>query len=222
MDSRNRPDSKKATNDWLTPRPLVSAAGPFKLDPCAYPAMPWRTAETMVSNARPRKNARGIHVDIVADGLELNWHRFGRKFINPPWDDPLPWAKKMADAGNGVFLSTAKSTDTRWAQVILESADAILFFKGRLLYCYPNGVQSTGGWTPSMLAAYGEENVRALERVRRLYPGIVMTRTLEQRVFSALEAEAAAIMDDAKRLAPIDTGALRASLNVTADQGETV
>jgi hypothetical protein len=205
-DNRNRPDSKKATNDWLTPLALVQACAGgelagvvettahgdehvrlepryrydlFDLDPCAYPRMPWRTARTMVSNKAPRKLRkgslrRGVPADIVADGLSIDWGAYGRKFVNPPWDDPLPWAKKMALAGNGFFLAAAKSTDTRWAQVILEAADAILFFKGRLLYCFPNGVQSTHGWTPSMLAAFGEENVRALERVRRLYPGVTM------------------------------------------------
>ncbi len=44
---------------WLTPRYIIDALGPFDLDPCCPPKMPWRTAAEMV--CRP------------ADGLAVDW-----------------------------------------------------------------------------------------------------------------------------------------------------
>lgn len=200
-DRRNRAESKKATNDWLSPPELLQAAGKFDLDPACYPVMPWRTAERMVSNQPPYvalacncgsenpKSARhghdhltwclsrgcettGYPVDLVSDGLAIEWD--GRVWLNPPWDDPLPWARKMARHGEGLMLVSAKSTDTKWAQVILAHAHAVLFFQGRLLYHYPDGTKSEGAWTPSMLAGFGEEEVEALEHVRSRFPGALL------------------------------------------------
>lgn len=204
-DKRNRPDSKRATNDWLSPPRLVSLAGGeygFDLDPCAYPLMPWQTAAVMLSDrvmARPacilpsrlhgssRREKVACHCSHclfelnkysadLGDGLAFNW--FGsRVWLNPPWDDPLPWAEKMAEHRVGSMLISAKSTDTKWAQTVLEVADAVLFFAGRLLYHYPSGRKSSGAWTPSMLLAFGSEDVMGLSRVIMEYPGVVLYQT---------------------------------------------
>jgi hypothetical protein len=184
-DGRTRGDSKTATNDWLSPPELVHAAAlgdPFDLDPATLNwllPMPWRTAKRMIRwGGRLGENPHvSEHVDpddLVGDGLAMAWH--GNVWLNPPWDDPLPWAEKMAAHGNGMMLTSAKSTDTRWAQVILANATAVLFFRGRLLYHYPDGTKSTGAWTPSMLAAFGQRNVPALARVQALYPGVILAR----------------------------------------------
>lgn len=174
-DSRNRPDSKKATNDWLTPPELVSALGPFDLDPCVCGSMPWRTAA--VTCAKDPAGQGNPHVDLIGDGLEMPWS--GRVWCNPPWDDPMPWVSRMTRHWNGMMLTSAKSTDTKWAQAILSAAHAVLFFKGRLLYHYPDGRKSTGGWTPSMLAAFGRENAPFLWKARSLYPGVILTNPTE-------------------------------------------
>lgn len=182
--ARNRPDSKKATDDWLTPPELVKAAGPFDLDPCCYPRMPWRTANVMVTLKAPRKRKSdafdGGFVMVVGDGLLYPWHTAGRVWCNPPYSDILPWAKKMAAHGNGMLLVPAKSFDTVWGQHVLNNMDAALFFKGRVSFHYPNGKKSSGGWGPSILAAYGDTSVRALERVRRLSPGVVLINADKQ------------------------------------------
>lgn len=186
--SRNRPDSKKTTDDWLTPPELVEAAGPFSLDPCCHPRMPWRTAATMVTL---KADKRAKHDILVGDGLAMAWSPDGalinrlRVFCNPPYSDILPWAEKMARHGNGMLLVPAKSTDTKWGQHVLENMTTGLFFKGRLLFHFPNGEQSEGAWGPSILAAYDSKNVdddntRALERVRRLYPGVVLINADKQ------------------------------------------
>ena len=57
------------TVEWLTPPEIVKAVGPFDLDPCTPPNMPWRTATVMLS--------------APADGLAEEW--FGAVWLNPPY-----------------------------------------------------------------------------------------------------------------------------------------
>jgi hypothetical protein len=139
--------------------------------------MPWRTAKVMVSNEAP-DGRTGIPADIVGDGLAIEW--IGRTWLNCPWSDPLLWALKMTRHENGIWLSSGKSPDTKWAQIILNSADAILLPAGRPLFHYPDGTKSIGKWTPVMLAAWGEENVDKLKRISQyqncLLPGPMFGR----------------------------------------------
>jgi hypothetical protein len=166
-DNRNRPDSKSATDDWLTPKPVVDDLGPFDLDPCCYPRMPWRTAKRMISNGvtvvdgepRKLKVAGGV---TLGDGLDPSLWKRGRKWVNPPYSRVLPWVQLLAEHGDGFMLVPAKSMDTAWAQLLMETADEVLFQRGRFEFCLPTGEPSGGAWGPSMVAAYGKRNVRDL------------------------------------------------------------
>lgn len=160
-DARNRPDSKSATDTWLTPRTILDPLGEFDLDPCCPPNMPWRTAKRMVS--------------LPEDGLAIEWH--GRVYVNPPWSDPLPWIRKMHHHKDGIWLSPAKSTDTKWGQLVLASCDAVFFPAGRPLFHYPDGSPSTGKWTPVMLAAWKQHNIDALYRLQLVMPGSLFINT---------------------------------------------
>lgn len=42
-------------------------------------------------------------------------------------------------------------------------ADAIMFLKGRLKFHYPDGKLGGTAGSPSVLIAYGQENIKALE-----------------------------------------------------------
>lgn len=139
------------TDTWLTPPDLLEALGPFDMDPCCPPFMPWRTARRMIH--RPH------------DGLALPWR--GRVWCNPPYSKMMPWVDKMRDHGNGILLAPAKSTDSRWGQTILSTADAVLFFKGRLLFHFVNGERSSGKWMANLLAAWGGANARALKKLSK-------------------------------------------------------
>lgn len=146
---------------WLTPPELLTALGPFDLDPCVPPGMPWSTAA--------RHYVHGTH-----DGLIEPWEGF--VWCNPPYSAPLPWITRMAAHGNGLLLLPAKSPETRWGQTLLTSADAVLFMRGRLLFHYIDGRKSMGKWSPHLLAAYGQE---AVDRLRQLshssdFGGILM------------------------------------------------
>lgn len=154
----NRARSSRDT--WLTPPLLVKALGPFDLDPCCPPTMPWRTAKRMIKQPK--------------DGLAAKWA--GRVWCNPPFSDILPWVAKMAVHGNGIMLLPAKSPETRWGQAALNGMDAVLFLKGRLLFHYEDGSRSTGKWSPYMLLAFGGHNVRTLALLDDEWTGVLLTR----------------------------------------------
>ena len=70
------------------------------------------------------------------DGLRQSWE-WRRVFCNPPYSKINLWAAKFCmEAGRArliVALIPAR-TDTRWFQSIMESADKIVFLRGRLKF----------------------------------------------------------------------------------------
>lgn len=86
---------------WLTPPHIIEALGPFDLDPCCPPKMPWRTAEQMV--CRPD------------DGLAVDWTG-QRVWLNPPYGrEAVPFLRKMAEnaAEGGVSRSSSQGRTHR-------------------------------------------------------------------------------------------------------------
>lgn len=141
------------TNVWLTPPFILEALGPFDLDPCAAPApRPWATAK--------------LHYDITQgeDGLNLPWE--GAVWLNPPYGPHTwKWLEKLADHGNGVALTFARTETAGYFSQVWERADAVMFLKGRLHFHLPDGRQASGNsGGPSVLIAYGLPNVERLER----------------------------------------------------------
>ncbi len=127
------------TADWLTPPHILAALGTFDLDPCGYPGQ--ETAKRVI--APPE------------DGLAVPWA--ARVFLNPPYSRQAPvWIRRMAEHGNGTALLFAR-TDTQWfTQHVWEKAAALLFLKGRVFFCRPDGTRvSDNGGAPSVLVAYG-------------------------------------------------------------------
>src|SRR3546814_20869852 len=80
---------------WLTPLPIVSALGPFDLDPCAAPSpRPWPTA------------AR--HIELPEDGFAAEWS--GRVWMNPPYGSEMArWLDKLATHRTGCALIFART-----------------------------------------------------------------------------------------------------------------
>lgn len=169
---------ENANDEWLTPKHIIDALGSFDLDPCCPFVMPWRTARVMLTNQMKGRVPQGLKERVrpkFGDGLLEDWK--GRVWLNEPFSDPLPWIEKMVDHGNGIILAPAKSTDTRWCQLLLNTADSVLFLDDRISFCYPNGVQSKGKWSPYLFAAYGRANVRSLEKLDSdTFPGVHMSR----------------------------------------------
>ena len=128
------------TEEWLTPRFILDALGPFDLDPCAPENRPWDTARR--------------HYTIAQDGLSRRWS--GRVFLNPPYGpETQSWLRQMALHGNGIVLTFAR-TDTAWfAESVWGSASALYFLRGRMRFCSTDGEPSEGtAGAPSVLIAY--------------------------------------------------------------------
>jgi len=141
----------KYTDTWLTPPEIIKSVGQFDLDPCAALNMPWETATTMWT--------------IEDDGLSKEW--YGRVWCNPPYSDVVPWFKRMAQHGNGIVLTFARTETAYYHEYVWGVADAIFFFDGRLTFCKENGMKAkNNAGAPSVLIAYGENNAEELRRCK--------------------------------------------------------
>lgn len=137
-----------ATDVWLTPPHIIKALGHFDLDPCSSLDRPWDTADK--------------HFTIDDDGIAQPWA--GRVWCNPPYGKAMnPFLKKMVEHNNGIALIFARTETRAFFDYVWDKADAILFLKGRLRFHYPDGAQGGTAGSPSVLIAYGAENVKALE-----------------------------------------------------------
>lgn len=135
------------SDDWLTPREIVEALGPFDLDPCCPPSMPWKTARAMASKG----------------GLEDPW--FGRVWLNPPYGPETgKWLSKLAQHGNGIALVFARTETDMFFRWVWDCATGLLFLRGRLHFYSVDGVRAKfNSGAPSVLVAYGEFNAYKLK-----------------------------------------------------------
>lgn len=141
-------------DNWLTPPDLHATLGEFDLDPCAVPEpRPWPTACEHI--APPR------------DGLLEEWG--GRVWCNPPYSQLRPWLNRMAEHGNGIALTFARTDTAAFAGVW--RAAAIVFLYGRLYFRSVDGKEHDRASAPSVLIAYGERNADVLRQ-------LVTSRTL--------------------------------------------
>ena len=127
---------------WLTPPEIIDALGPFDLDPCCPPTMPWRTAAQMVHWPN--------------DGLKVDWTG-KRVWCNPPYGrDAVPFLRKMAEnkTGGGILLIFARTDTSAWQDYIFPYASGVLFLRGRLRFHRPDGTQGETATAPSALVAY--------------------------------------------------------------------
>lgn len=131
------------TNDWITPKHVIDALGPFDLDPCASVHQPWPCAERSFT--------------YMDDGLAQSWE--GRVWLNPPYGPNTgQWLRKLATHGNGIALVPGR-TDTRWFREVWGSVDGLLFLHGRLNFHRPDGSPGTqNSGHSSVLLAYGSMN----------------------------------------------------------------
>lgn len=135
------------THDWLTPPELLSALGPFDMDPCASQYQPWRTATTQFT--------------IEDDGLARDWS--GRVWCNPPYGPHAEkFLRRMAEHGNGIALIFARTETRAFQEWCWKRADAMLFMAGRIKFRLPGGGTAGTAGAPSVLIAYGKENAAAL------------------------------------------------------------
>ncbi len=139
----DNPSHQGATNNWLTPLPLIHSLGEFDLDPCAFRGH-W-TANQMY----------------FARGLSLPWR--GRVWLNPPYGKATGvWLDRLQDHDNGIALVFAR-TDTGWFHK-LRTYHSILFIKGRIKFLQADFTELTNAGHGSMLVAFGANNTVALHQ----------------------------------------------------------
>ena len=145
------------THDWLTPPEILQALGAFDMDPCASQHQPWRTAATQYT--------------IEDDGLARDW--VGRVWCNPPYGPHAEkFLKRMAEHGNGILLIFARTETRAFQEYCWNRADGMLFMAGRIKFRTPGGGAGGPAGAPSVLVAFGCENVTALRRSH--IPGYVV------------------------------------------------
>jgi hypothetical protein len=136
-------------DEWLTPPEILTALGPFDLDPCSPVLRPWSTA------------AR--HYTKHDNGLSLPWS--GRVFCNPPYGKQTGrWLARCAEHQNATALIFARTETADWVEYIWKKAHAVMFLWGRLHFYHADGTRAkanAGG--PSALVSYNEDNTHALE-----------------------------------------------------------
>jgi hypothetical protein len=135
---------------WLTPPDMLDSLGSFDLDPCSPINRPWDTAAK--------------HYTIVDDGLKLPWR--GRVWCNPPYGRKTgQWLARLADHGNGIALIFARTETKMFFSEVWDKGDAVLFLEGRLHFHHIDGTMAkSNAGAPSVLVAYGQNNVEALRR----------------------------------------------------------
>jgi hypothetical protein len=136
-------------DEWLTPRHVLAALGPFDLDPCAPQVRPWDTA------------AR--HYTVMDNGLVQPWD--GRVWCNPPYGlEAAQWLARCADHGNAMALIFARTETRMFFDHVWPKAQAVLFLEGRLYFHHVCGRKAAANaGAPSVLVAYGSENAECLK-----------------------------------------------------------
>lgn len=137
-------------DEWLTPPYIMDALGEFDLDPCSPINRPWDTAKK--------------HYTVLDEGLHKEWQ--GRVFCNPPYGkETQKWLDKCADYGNAIGLVFARTETRMFFSSVWEKADAIFFIKGRLSFYTVEGEKGGTAGAPSVLIAYGQDNVNYLRNL---------------------------------------------------------
>jgi len=135
-------------DEWLTPPWIIEALGRFDLDPCAPIYRPWDTAIR--------------HYTIKDNGLLKPWE--GRVWLNPPYgSETWKWVGRMAEHGNGICLTFARTETVGFHRYVWNRASGILFFRGRIKFYNVDGTEAeNSAGAPSCLIAYGKNNYNTL------------------------------------------------------------
>ncbi len=168
------------TTTWLTPPHVLDALGgweSFDLDPCAAP------------EPRPWPTARRMHAEADGDGMATDWE--GRVWLNPPYTaaEIGRWLGRLGDHGRGTALIFARTETDTFERHVWGRAAGLLFLFGRLhfhrpaapwpdrcdllpheweeyepraLACRWCGRAKANGGAPSVLAAYGADDLERL------------------------------------------------------------
>lgn len=186
---------KAGTVEWLTPPEVISALGPFDLDPCAPPVQPYPTAARTFT---AREN-----------GLLQKWN--GRTWMNPPYANGVieKWLARMAEHDNGTALLFARTETDAFFRYVWERASALLFMRGRINFYvgepyvdektgkrYEVGDRAKGNaGAPTVLCAYGatDADVLAACKIDGAFVPLRFPRSVLVSLFPASNEEAKSV-----------------------------
>ena len=140
------------SQNWITPKFIIDALGPFDLDPCASNPRPWDCALA----------------NYTSKGLTTPWRIGGAKtrvWLNPPFHryEVGGWIKKLSKHNFGTALLHAR-TEAEWFEPVWKKAAAILFLADRLYFHYPDGRRAeANSGAPACLVAFGEWDADKLQ-----------------------------------------------------------
>lgn len=136
------------SDEWLTPREIVTALGLFDLDPCAPAVRPWDTAKQ--------------HYCKADDGLSQPW--YGRVWCNPPFGrEAIKWLRRMVEHRNGIALIPARTETAMFYECVWGKSVAVCFLKGRPHFHRVDGSRAVANsGAPICLVAYSEADEYAL------------------------------------------------------------
>jgi len=135
-------------DEWITPKFILDALGPFDLDPCCAVDQPWATAAKAFT--------------IEDDGLSQIW--LGSVWMNPPYGRATgTWLDRLSQHGDGVALIFARTETRMFVDHVWSEADGLLFLHGRLWFHHTSGERAcANSGAPSVLVAYGDSAVQRL------------------------------------------------------------
>lgn len=141
--------ARNLKDEWITPRYITSALGPFDLDPCAPVSPPWPISGNVFT--------------MFDDGLKKPWRGF--VWLNPPYGKETgKWLARLGDHGNGIALIMARTETKMFFDHVWNIADAVFFFRGRIHFHHVDGSRAAANaGAPSCLVCYGKN---AISRVK--------------------------------------------------------
>lgn len=148
MNLSGHQSARMKSDTYLTPPEWIEKLGPFDLDPCCPPNMPWRTANVMLTEAE--------------DGLSAPWQ--GRVWLNPPFgNQAVHWLRKMVEHDWGIALIPARTETKMFYECVWGKARAVCFVKGRPHFHYPDGTRAPfNSGAPIALVAYSKKDAAKL------------------------------------------------------------
>jgi len=162
-------NTKNPQTEWITPKHIIKALGPFDLDPCAAGRQPWPTARH--------------HFTRDDDGLARPWSGF--VWLNPPYGRNVgKWlACLAAHRDGGIALVFARTETEAFFEHVWPHADSLLFLRGRLRFHHEDGRKAAGtAGAPSVLIGYGKEARHRLMTSYGQLPGVYVSLRGEARV----------------------------------------
>lgn len=173
---------ENSRDDWRTPEVVlqrVRKLGHIGLDPCSN-----LDNSTWAGIAYSGPDGNGL------DGLTESWQGalaslstydgLGLVFMNHPYSDSMRWALKMAAEGLlGVPIVglVACRPDTAWWRVMCEDASAIAFWRSRITFDLPPGVQTY------KLVADSDEDLPAMCANLHGVEGVLLAKVAKHHIY---------------------------------------